>query len=341
MNDEQVVETPAPAAEATDAEPTWGEIIKRAEAKAEAFEAEHGSAEASDEPEQAEPEVENGEDDSEPANDNGDEDDSDGAVVPAERVKFRAEKREWRQKLKAQQQDFDAKVRAAEEYYAPMLKAKKLWETGRYEDAVEAAFGVDISDLNTKVIEREQGKDPRVDAMERELREYKENEERIRAERQKAAEEADRQRAVDAHKGELKGAFTGSSNELIARAAEHQEFIDQVFAEQEKEWDEYEQTTIDPSEAAERVLDQYRKAHSALGRILYGDPSAANDGVSPRGTANRESPAREGANPAKPVRKRAPKVVNRQQAAEASPPGDLDEKAWARKYTEMLKQAEA
>lgn len=335
MRDEQ--QQVAEVAETSAEEPSWGELIKRATAKAEALEAESGEEDAED---AAEPEQEETAEAAEPSDEDSDSAEE-GKVVPAERAKFRAEKREWREKMRAKERELQQQVEAAEQVFRPFLDARNLLKEGRYEEAVEAALGVDISELNNKVIERAQGKDPRVDAMERKLREYQEQEERRRAEAEKAAEEQRLEQLRAEHKAGLRKTFAESDDEILRRAAEHSEFLDQVFAEQDAEYDPDEDVTISPAEAAERVLDRYRKAHRALTLILSGDPSAENDGASPRSAASSASPFREGASPAKPARKRAPKVVNRQKAAEASPPGELDEKAWARKYTDMLREAEA
>jgi hypothetical protein len=259
------------------------------------------------------------------------------AVTTEERVGFRAEKRKWREKRTAEEVDLRHKLQAAEEFYQPMLKAKEALEAGDY-DAALVAMGLagGISEANQKIIERESGKDPRVESLKKEL----EAERRVRQEReareaelhQRAAQERAEREALTEISGEL------GAHPHLAPLGGNEWFARGVLKVQQEHWDGYE--TLSVADAAIEHIQLLRNdprakmAYEAL-QLAFGGRSRGKDPERPSepGPVDRsdEAAVRLG---------KPPKTLSKRKAAEAgAPPGPLSEEQWMRKYSTMLKQA--
>lgn len=280
-----------------------------------------------------------------------------GAVLPPERAKFRAEKRAFHEKQKAEREDMQAKLAAAERYYAPMLKALKLIEVNDF-DAALKELGVKggLDEATERHLKLEANKDPRLEALEEWKRkaeaELAERREKEAAQERHAAQERARREHITALSSSLK------EHQEFGSLAENDWYLNGVMAVQERYWDGVE--TLSPEDAAaeyrrelqadaeaKQVFEALRWAFGEGGRPTQKAESPKTGGVpSAKESSESQSPKDAGAGrgsdtPARQGGKPPPKTLSKRKVAEASPPGrTLSEQEWSNKYVALLKQSE-
>lgn len=347
------------------AQPTWADNWRAAEAKVAALEGEGGEVTEQPADAQAPAAVPASEPENTEAADTKEDDESSsegdrGAKVEAlnklaselglkvdsrgvsveERVGFRAEKREWHQKAKARDAEYAEKLQRTQQYFAPLGEAVEAIKGGDYDAAVRAIAKVagdddvareGLNGATKRYLKRAAGEDPRIDALERELRERREREaqqERAQAEAEAARVQHERRQGFVA---ETAAELAKAEDEVLRRAAAKSVFAEQVVAEMERHWDGVE--TLSREEAAAEVVSQLRSAYKELQEI-FGDldpstPEKSGDSS----TASRSGKATVG--------KQKPKAHSARHAMEASPPGrSMSAEEWRQKWSRSLAASE-
>lgn len=232
----------------------------------------------------------------------------------------RAELERERQQLRQEQQDLL-------EWREKMTASRKAIEAGRYEDVLREQFGMDASEFNRRLLQERQSRDPRVDALEselRELRQEREQRERYEAERRE-------QERLRAQETEWLGVIADDlSSTDYARHLEHLEpFSGEVLNAQRAH---FEQTgeMLSAADAAQQVDLVLREAYERLHKVYGEQPAAMAD----------DTPSVPDTDESKP-RKRRPRTVSQQATDAPAPDGGSvqDIGAWQRRWAQRIASA--
>lgn len=236
-----------------------------------------------------------------------------GRVAVRERAKFRAEKRAAREKLAAAEAAVVARERELEARAARVERLERASQVVK-DDPVEFLRQLDLdpSELNKAILREASGRDPRVDRLERELRE-REQSDRERAEKARAeAAAAEHERLVAEYHREVSAELARVAPELGERAKAP--WLAQLVVNvQRAHYDGVETVTVDAALA--EVLDQLEEVRHAM------------DAIRPRQAKPGESPDRAGTKPAKQPPRQGGTT------AATAPMSDSD---WRRKWAASL-----
>jgi hypothetical protein len=263
------------------------------------------------------------------------------AVTTEERVGFRAEKRKWRTRIEAEQADLQDKLHKAENFYAPMLAARKALEADDIDAALEA-LGMQggLSEANKRMIERASGQDPRVTQLEKQL--HAEREERLRA--QRAAQEQEQtvaQQRAEANALQEIGSEL-ESHPRFGPLAANEALQRGILKIQQEHWDG--DSTLTAEDAAAEYIQLMRSDKRAklvyeVTRLAFGGRDADEEPETKQAKRaasvdqSNESSARPG---------KAPKTLPKRRAAEASSRSEeLDEVTWRRRAAARMAQSTA
>ena len=241
---------------------------------------------------------------------------NEGAVAPQERVKFREAKRRWYEQANAKEDELakrEAEIAAKSDRVS---KVEAAIERGDDEEAIQLLFGTDMNGFQKRIVDRIRGRDPRVDKLDRELREEREARSKLEAQQREEAEakRVERER-VEWCVG-LRDELSKHEDPTVAQLAPFGEFVNGlhlpgVFDVQSKSYDGVDYITAE--EAAEKVMPQWRALYETLGKI-FGERDASIPDA-PSGAANRNGSA--SAKP--PAKKAGSKAIAQGKATEASP----------------------
>lgn len=279
----------------------------------------------------------------------GDAEDTEGVagapVSPSERVKWREQKRQEREKLNAWVEERRAEVAQfesdAQRKFEKYLKAEEALKKGDWDGYAQALHGQNWNDFQKDRLREAQSPEAR------RIAELEKRERDREAEYQKRLEtesrEAEQRQQLDERRRYLEGLSSdleSSEDETVAHGAKDAGFIQAVFEEQQKYWDGSE--TIPTEEAAQAVVERIRADPKQIERLrgqmlflqaILGDQAASQPETAPRS----------GKASAKPGGKRPPKTVSQQQALEVSSQDDsdeLDESAWHARWGKELAQSD-
>lgn len=231
-----------------------------------------------------------------------------------------------RSKLDGEKQQFQGLVKQVREQVAPLLQARKLFESGKIGEAVKHAFGVDFDDFNKRGLReyhKSAASDPRVDALENELKQLRaekaEAERRKQEEAEKASSAEIEQKNMTFIRGELER--LAEDDPSLAKLAGKPRAVARVLQILQEHYDERTKTTLPVRAAAEMVRDWIAEE--------FGDLFDAS-----RDRSESESPHRAGTKPERP----ATATLSTRGATEASTPGRAltDEEMFA-KYSRLAK----
>lgn len=260
-------------------------------------------------------------------------------VATAERVGFRQEKRAWQEKARAREADFNQRLQATQQYFAPLHPAVEAIKAGDWDQAVKklAEFAKDdevaregLNGATKRYLKRAAGEDPRVDELSRKLAQ-REAEEAERAQKAQLAWQQQEEQRVRAEFTKAKAAELEQLEDLhVKRLAKVPNFAPRVVAYMEEQWDGYE--TVSLEEAAEHVAKQARAAYDELHQV-FGDRDSDTNPETPETTQVAGRPSK------RDVGKK-PKPHNGKHATEASPPGrTLTAEEWRRKHAALMATA--
>jgi hypothetical protein len=206
----------------------------------------------------------------EPEEGKADEDKNAGAVTPAERVSFRAEKRRWKERFTAEKQAFEQEKVRHQQSLERFVSAQKLYEEGDVEGAIEKLTGDSFATVAQNVIKKAQGRDLKA---EREIAKIKLEREAEKREAEKLRLEAEKQAQADRNRA--------WAHENIVKPLESKEdtkpllqipgFVDMVFGIQLQAYSQDEEE-ISLEEATNQARERYQKIYESLHAAL-GDRS--------------------------------------------------------------------
>lgn len=263
----------------------------------------------------------------------------DRGVSKDERYGFRQEKREWQAKSQKREAEFQQRLRATQEYFAPLHPAVEAVKAGDYDQAIRklAEFAKDeevaregLNGASKRYLKRAAGEDPRVDELARwKAQREKEDAERAEAEqtaRQQQLEQQQRKEFTEAKQAEL----AALPDPALSKLAKLPNFAPRVVAYMEHHWDGYE--TVSLEEAADAVAKQARAAYDELHQV-FGDPDPSIQESAGNGAASRSGKATVG--------KKKPQTapVGRNSAEASRRDDNLDDRAWRQKWAGALKSA--
>lgn len=261
------------------------------------------------------------------------EGDLDGALEKAFGKKsdaFRVNSAKWAEWRKAntaaqrqiaeREQRLEQGVRAVEQKFGALVKAKQAYDAGDYREALKLAFGTDAETFNKKLLSQFHGKNPEVEALRAELRARDEREEQARRQREEMGR-SEQQRQRDARNIEIIGQHLANhEDESIAELSKRPRFRSRVYQILSEHYDPASKTSIPLEQAAEMVKQEIEDEFGPVFR--------------PRSVS--ESPHRAGKTHARP----ATATLSNRGAAEASPPGaQLSDEELFRKYANLAKTA--
>lgn len=321
----ETVQAPAPAAEAVAPVVTTEEKIQRAIAAADAKEGTtptESESRKSDEPDAEAPS------EGQPSGDltkamkllkSGDEIAAIKELMGDEGVKLlKLDSKSWKAfrhqrdqiRARAEQAETAAQTRLAEaqqlarEVYteaAPLMEARKAFESGDYVEAFAKAFGVDINEFQRMALRQKQGQDPQVAKLQKELTDFKRSAEEQQNQARSTQQEQEQRAQVERYEQHVQEAisqFPGLSSAL----ARNRYFRDDVTAELQSAYDHRTRTTIPITEAIESVSSRDEWAAMRTGeRRISGNTVRAD-------------------NPAQPSRRMA-RPLNQRNAASAAASG--------------------
>lgn len=241
---------------------------------------------------------------------------NEGAVAPQERVKFREAKRRWYEQAKAKEGELakrEAEIAAKSDRVS---KVEAAIERGDDEEAIQLLFGTDMNGFQKRIVDRIRGRDPRVDKLDRELREEREARAKLETQQREEAEAKRIERERVEWCVGLRDELAKHEDPVVSQLAPFGEFVNGlhlpgVFDVQAKSYDGVDYLTAE--EAAEQVLPQWRALYETLGKVFGARDASIPD--APQGAANRNGSAS-----AKPPAKRAgSKAIAQGKATEASP----------------------
>ena len=193
-----------------------------------------------------------------------------GAVTPAERVSFRAEKRRWKEKFTAEKQAFEQEKVRHQQSLERFVSAQKLYEEGDVEGAIEKLTGDSFATVAQNVIKKAQGRDLKA---EREIAKIKLEREAEKREAEKLRLEAEKQAQAERNRA--------WAHENIVKPLESKEdtrpllqipgFVDMVFGIQLQAYSQDEEE-ISLEEATNQARERYQKIYESL-RAALGDRS--------------------------------------------------------------------
>lgn len=319
----------------------------RAEAIADAREAESGAADETTGDPESEPTPNpahgegSGSASSAESEESGEADDkAEGTVTVAERAKWREDKRKQRAAIAAERERAMAEIRAAADevrsQYGGIVTAKKALEDGDFDGFAQALGYDDWRKLNSETLKRFQSPEyQRVQNLERQLKERTEREARERAEAQRASQQRAEQEQREQYIGSLEGELAATGDAALTELGKDPAFRRAVFDVQQREWDGSE--TVSVEEAARQALQSARSAYDRLHKIFGGQAALQPEGASAPAPRSGSASVQPGA------RRRASRSVTHAQAAEASPPGkvlDVDSPEWMQMAARRLNAAE-
>jgi len=320
----ETIIVPAPAAETIAPVVTTEEKIQRAIAAAEAKEGEAPEPEArkADEPE---PEAKS---EGQPGGDAakamrllkaGDEVAAIKELLGDEGVKaLKLDSKSWkafrhqRDQIKARSEQAETAAQArlteaqqlAREVYneaAPLIEARKAFESGDYVEAFAKAFGVDINEFQRMALRQKQGQDPQVAKLQKELTDYKRSVEEQHNQARGAQQEQEQRAQVERYAQHVRDSISQVPG-APPEAAKNKYFLHDVMTELDSSYDHRTRTTIPISEAIESVLSRDEWAAMRTGeRRISGNTVRAD-------------------NPAQPSRRMA-RPLNQRNAASAAASG--------------------
>lgn len=261
-------------------------------------------------------------------------------VSVEERVGLRAEKREWHTKAKARDAEYAEKLQRTQAYFAPLGDAVEALKSGDYDATIKALAKVvgdedvaseGLNGATKRYLKRAAGEDPRVDALERELKQRREHE----AKQEQAREQAEAQQMAAKQRENFTQATAAElakgADPVIQRAAKNPAFAAQVVAVMEENWDGTE--TLSREDAAAEVVTRLRSAYKEL-QEMFGDLDPSN----PENPDASQGASRSGK---EAVGKQKPKPHSGRHATEASPPGRATTaEEWRQKWGRALAAAD-
>lgn len=266
-------------------------------------------------------------------------------VAVQERVKFRQEKKEWREKKEAEDAAFNQRVNEVradlDKQFGRGAKAVEAWERGDFDGVAQAL--ADDPKADWKGLQK-RGAEKILSPEVKRIRELEERERQREEAARKADEDAkqsqaqrEQQQAVTAYKERLKADMSASADRVVKALSKLPQFVDAMYFVQDEHWDRESVDTIPKPEDALKLpfggrplLDTAREMWQSLNEA-FGDPDALNQ-EAPNGVGNRNAEAS-----ARPGKK--PKTLSRNGAAEVSAPGTYKNdqdfiKTWSKRIAE-------
>lgn len=245
---------------------------------------------------------------------------------------LRNEVKKHREKFAEREQRLEAKASELLQKFEPFAEAQRCYEAGDYAGMVKAITRgeVDASEFNRRLLHSQYSKDPQVEKLERELREYRQAEERRRADEATAAEQRRAEQARAEYVEQLKSELESHEDTRIAKAAKRGAFVRSVYKILEEHYDPHSGTTLPTHEAAEMALEQIYSAHSEWAEVFgAGQPQSPAIPVQGGSSPERQAVA------AKPP----PRSLRSSEAAEAAPRRTLSRDELFAKYETQLRVA--
>lgn len=269
------------------------------------------------------------------------EDRNEGVISVAERAKWRAEKRAWREQKAAEQAAIEKAKQEAEQSTKKWRDAEEIWKRGDPEGAIQTAFGKPFAEFAKDVMAKAQGKDPRLVRELEELKAKQAEREAREAEAQKraqlAAAQVQQERAAAAY---VQNQVIPEMKQLegAEHLAEVPVFVQAVVQEQRAAYDPDTKETITIAEAVEAAKAKFLPVYQTLQRVFGDQPASAAEGA--KAPANRPGVAVAGKNGAK---KRVAHISNTRATSasrDAEPPDSLKDPAgWSKWATQQLEAA--
>jgi hypothetical protein len=255
-------------------------------------------------------------------------------VTTRDRVNFRAERRELKEKLSVKEADlqarFDRATASLEDRYASAVKLQEAIDSRDFDQIAKEAGYETFGAMSVAHVQRRLSPDQQEMAK---LRGELVAEKRERAawqERQKERQaEAQRADSITEYKQDLTTELRDHSDPAIADFAREPSFVDMVFTVQQQHWDG--QQTLPTNEAVNMVINELRGTYSRMNRF-FGNQAASSPEKQPtNGAHSIEKPGRK------------PLNVSHKEAADVSARARtdvLDEEAWVRKWAPEIKNSE-
>lgn len=269
------------------------------------------------------------------------EDRNEGVISVAERAKWRAEKRAWREQKAAEQSAIEKAKGEAMASTQKWRDAEEAWKRGDPEGAIQTAFGKPFAEFAKDVMAKAQGKDPRLVRELEELKAKQAEREAREAEAQKraqlAAAQVQQERAAAAY---VQNQVIPEMKQLegAEHLAEVPVFVQAVVAEQRAAYDPDTKETISIPEAVEAAKAKFLPVYQTLQRVFGDQPASAAEGA--KVPANRPGVAVAGKNGAK---KRVAHISNTRATSasrDAEPPDSMKDPAgWSKWATQQLEAA--
>lgn len=223
-------------------------------------------------------------------------------VEPAERAKWREEKRQEKAALQARIAEFERVQGEFGERRARHDKALSAWESGDPDGALRELFGAGLEEANKRFVEGMKGRDPE---LEREKAWLKAEREKIETERKaadKARAEQTRLEQRTAYVRDVGRFLSEQSDPTIKAFASDPRMLEQIVAVQERTYDPEDGSVMSPVEAAQVVASEARRAYEALHKV-FGVPATSTPESAPKAEAPRDGSA--------PAKRRVPSVSNK------------------------------
>jgi len=186
---------------------------------------------------------------------------------------------------------------------APLIEARKAFESGDYVEAFAKAFGVDINEFQRMALRQKQGQDPQVAKLQKELTDYKRSVEEQHNQARGAQQEQEQRAQVERYAQHVRDSISQVPG-APPEAAKNKYFLHDVMTELDSSYDHRTRTTIPISEAIESVLSRDEWAAMRTGeRKISGN------------TVRADNPAQSSRRMARPLNQR-----NAASAAAAGPP---------------------
>lgn len=235
------------------------------------------------------------------------------ASVRKEQQKAIAKVKASEQAAQAEWQKVNQAATQLQQMYRPLAEAAKLRDEGDWAAAARAFFGVEPPEVTKKILRAEAARDPKVERLEAELRQFRAQQAKDQEQREQMAAQTQRQQKQAEYKAAIAADVAELSDARMVRVAKKPAFIEKVFEIESNHYNGQE-VTISREEAAELAFDEL------YGDVLDSDAGADSSAVRDRGAKTTRLPARA----ATPVRQaaKATTTLRQSEAAEAAPEDD-------------------